>query len=108
MTMSQLLRLCSVLPVVLCVSLTACASGRAYENFKSLMQRQVGKSEDEPNQPMNYLPSRGQVIVLPNGNIEKEYRFLPGCTVYFEVDKATRKIVEWRYEGTEETCVQVP
>ena len=107
--MSQLLRLCSVLPVVLCVSLTACASGRAHENFKNSVQWDVGKSLDDQSILMNRYPEdQGELVVLPNGNIEQQYRFRRGCTVYFETDKASRKIVGWRYEGTEETCVLVP
>lgn len=107
--MNSLLRLCSVLPVILCVSLTACAAGRAHENFMDRMQRHVGRTAEDSNNSMNRYPeNRGFTKSLPNGNIEQEYRFGPGCQVYFEIDKSSRKIVGWRYEGTEQDCVLVP
>lgn len=101
--------LCSVLVLVLCVSLTACASGRAYENFKNRMQRQVGRSADDPNTSMNRYPENlGDAKKLLNGNIEQQYRFGPGCQVYFEINEESRKIVGWRYEGSEQECVLIP
>lgn len=99
----------SALALVLCASLSACATGRAYENFKNTMQRQVGKSADDPYISMNRYPERrGTARVLSSGNIEQQYRFGPGCQVYFEIDKATRKIIGWRYEGSEQNCAIVP
>lgn len=107
MKLTDILR--SVFALVLCASLTACASGRAHENFISRMQRHVGRSADDPNTSINHYPENlGDAMNLPNGNIEQQYRFGPGCEVYFEIDKASRRIVGWRYEGTEETCVLVP
>ena len=104
--MNPLLRLCSVLPVILCVSLAACASGRAHENFKNSMQWLVGKSADDHTPIRNY--PRDQGIILPNGSIEQEWNFGPQCHVYFEVDRASHKIVGWRYEGSQEDCAIVP
>ncbi len=108
--MASLGRLCSALALILSVLCTACISGRAHENFKNAMQRQIGKSADDPNTPITggYPRDIGAEISLPNGNIEREYRFGPSCTVYFAIDKVSQKIIGWRYEGTEETCVLVP
>lgn len=97
------------LGLLLCASLSACVSGIAHQNFKSAMQRQVGRSVDDPNVPMNRYPKdRGPARDLPNGNTEQLFRFGPSCQVYFEIEKASRKIVGWRYEGTQENCAIVP
>lgn len=107
--MNYVQRFCSVLSAILSISLSACAAGRAHENFENRMQRHVGRSAEDPNNSINRYPeNRGLTRNLPNDNIEQEYRFAPGCQVYFEIDKATRKIVGWRYEGTEQECVVVP
>jgi hypothetical protein len=99
----------ALLLAVLCTSLMACASGRAHDNFKNRMQRQVGRSADDPNTSINRYPeNRGPSKTLSNGNIEQQYHFRPGCEVYFEIDKAMRKIVGWRHEGAQEDCVLVP
>src|SRR5437899_9568442 len=91
------------LVVALSVPLSACTSGSGHENFKRSMQGQVGRSADDPNVPTNRYPEdRGSQRVLSNGNLEQEYRFAPACKVYFEIDKATRKIIRWRYEGAED------
>ena len=50
---------------------------------------------------------------LPNGNIENAYNAkLKGrgdsCIVYYEYEKATRIIVNWRYEGDDVSCVWLP
>ncbi|GEM_PF-2257972 len=107
--MNPLLRLCSVLPVILCVSLTACASGRAHQNFKNSVGWDIGKKIDDQSILMNRYPEdRGERAVLPNGDIEQTYRFRRSCLVYFEIDKSSQKIVGWRHEGTEQDCVLVP
>lgn len=100
----------SILALVLCTSLSACATGRAHENFKKVMDRQVGKSADDPGAYLVYYKERRVgATMLPNGNSEEKYRAgRDPCRVYFQVDKATRKIIGWRYEGSEQNCVIVP
>jgi len=101
----------SALALTLCAVLTACASGRGHQNFKNIMQLEVGKSADAPYAYRNhYRERRIASRTLPNGNIEEEYRSGrgPHCRVYFEIDEAAGKIVNWRYEGTEQDCVIVP
>lgn len=95
---------------VLCASLWACATGVAHENFKKAMDRQVGKNADDPGAYLVYYRRlHVSTTLLPNGNTEEQYRAgRDPCRVYFEVDKASRKIVGWRYEGTQEDCAIVP
>jgi hypothetical protein len=45
---------------------------------------------------------------LFNGNIENQYRYRGTCRYFFEVDPKTRKIVGWRFEGSERDCEIVP
>ena len=64
---------------------------------------------DDPNALRNrYGRFRAGVKELPNGNVEEQYDFVRNCPVYFEIDKVTRKIVNWRYEGTEKDCRITP
>lgn len=98
-----------LLSLTLCSVLPACALESAHENFNSMMERQVNRSIDDPNTLTNRYPEdMGARSRLSNGNIEQTFRFRAGCQVYFEIDKASQKIVNWRYEGTEQDCVLVP
>jgi hypothetical protein len=97
--------------LVLSTSLTACASGRAHQNFKTIVQSDVGRSLDDPYIYRNR--SRNLYVVtksLPNGNVEEEFRGGrgPTCRVFFEIDNKAQKIVGWRYSGSEEDCAVVP
>ena len=93
----------------LCTLLLACAGGRAHDNFKGRMERHVGRSIEDPNNSMNRYPeNRGTSTNLPNGNIEQQYHFSPSCKVYFEIDKASQKIIGWRYDGNETDCTLEP
>lgn len=75
----------------------------------SYMQRQVGRGADDPNVPFNrYRENRGSTSVLPHGNTQQQYRFGPGCDVYFEIGQEQKKIISWRYEGSKEMCYIVP
>lgn len=98
--------------LTLCMSLTACAGSRsAHENFKITMQLDVGRSLDDPYIFRNrvrslYVGAR----LLPNGNVEEEFDAGrgPTCRVFFEIDNKARKVVGWRYIGTEADCGIVP
>ena len=75
------------------------------------MQAEIGKSADDPYAYRNhYRNLRIAVKELPSGNIEEEYRSGRGrgCRVYFEIDKAAGKIINWRYERTEQNCAITP
>lgn len=96
--------------LALCTSLSACAAGIAHENFKKVMDRQVGKSADDPGAYLAYYRRlHVGTTLLPNGDTEEQYRAgRDPCRVYFRIDKASRKIMGWRYEGSERDCVIVP
>jgi hypothetical protein len=98
--------------LVLGLSLTACAAPSAHQNFKDIMQGNVGRSLDDPYvyrnryRAVNYVASKP----LPNGNVEEEFRGGrgPTCRLFFEIDNQARKVVGWRYTGTEADCGIVP
>lgn len=99
-----------LLTLVLLMSLTACATDRAHQNFKNIMQGNVGRNLDDAyiyrNRNRNlYVATRP----LPNGNVEEEFRGGrgPTCRIFFEIDNKAKKIVGWRYEGTQDDCAIV-
>lgn len=94
---------CLLLP-----SLASCSSVTPHENFRGHMSHNVGKSIDDPNTnwviPKYLIDSK----TLPNGNIENGYRFRGTCRYFFEFDPNTRRIVGWRFEGSEGDCIINP
>ncbi|MGC2518413.1 MAG: hypothetical protein WA373_04820 [Burkholderiales bacterium] len=75
------------------------------------MQAEVGKNADDRYAYRNHY--RRLFVAekkLSNGNIEEQYRGgrSPDCHVYFEIDRVARKIVNWRYEGSEDDCAITP
>ena len=100
-----------VLVLMLCAFLNACASGRSHQNFKNIMQGNIGRDLDDPYVYRNRNSNlRIATKALPNGNIEEEFKSgrRLKCRVFFEVDRTTGKIVGWRYEGSEEDCAITP
>src|SRR2546421_614203 len=80
-----------------------------HENFRTIMSNHVGKSADDPStDTVRYRARRIEIRTLPNGNIEEGYPGLRSCRYYFEIDKTTRTIVNWRFEGTEDDCEVIP
>src|SRR2546427_12071774 len=81
-------------------------AGTGHENFKKSMQSDVGESMDNPyvyrNQYRNRLVETRELL---NGNIEEKFNRHPRCPVFFEINKKSRTIVGWRYEGTDDDCV---
>ena len=101
--------------VILLGMLSVSCSSTPHENFKNFMQNDIGKSADDPNVLIvRYSEDIVNNKILPNGNTEVEFliRVSPpykeSCTAFFEIDKTTNIIINWRYEGSEEGCVIMP
>lgn len=94
-------------PLGACVGLV----GPAHQNFLNIYQLQVGSDIANPNSMRNRYPQRRvSMKVLANGNTEEEFqagRELR-CRVFFEIDNKAKKIMAWRYEGTEQDCGIAP
>lgn len=76
-----------------------------------IMQIDVGRSVDDKYIYRNRVRSLYVgAKPLPNGNVEEEFRGGrgPTCRVFFEIDNQARKVVGWRYTGTEADCGIVP
>jgi hypothetical protein len=72
-----------------------------YENFKEIMNSEVEHSVDTDAQH-TFRANPADIRTLPNGNLEYRYvgkNFRGICKYIFEVDKTTRKVIAWRYDG---------
>lgn len=93
---------------ILCVVLAACATSAEHENFKQVMNRQIGKHADDPDAyPVLYRLREVNEKSLPNGNRQLQYAAgrRGECKVYYEVEPASLTIVRWAYEGSDRECV---
>lgn len=76
-----------------------------HEKFEAQMRSKVGMFYDDPASftginTEQFISSNA----LLNGNMENGYRYRGSCVYYFEINPNTRKIVGWRYTGTERDC----
>ena len=89
--------------------LAGCASTSAeHENFKQVMQRQVGKGIDDPDAyPVFYRLRELGSKPLANGNLQQQYAAGRNgrCKVDFEIEPRERRILRWSSEGSERDCV---
>lgn len=91
--------------------LAACATSPEHENFKQVMNRQVGKSAGDPDAyPVLYRLRQVNEKTLPNGNRQLQYAAgrRGECKLYYEVQPGSLTIVRWAYEGSERECVIPP
>lgn len=98
-------------PLILFLGLAACATSPEHENFKRVMDRQVGKEIDAADAyPAFYRLRQINAKQLPNGNTQQQYAAGRDgrCRVNFEVAPVTRAIVRWSFEGSERDCVIPP
>jgi hypothetical protein len=89
--------------------LLGCSTISPHENFKEALYESIGQSID--NVPSYSWPHEKDLVsskLLPNGNIEKEYKYLRSCRYIFEINPKTRTIVGARFEGKETDCVINP
>ena len=99
-----LLAACLLLP-----SLASCSSVTPHENFMAHMSSKIGMSIDSPPKVTGINPERLiSSSILRNGNFENGYRYRGTCQYFFEIDQQTRKIVGWRFEGSERDCEIAP
>lgn len=79
-----------------------------HDNFKQVMDRQVGKGIDDPDAyPVFYRLRELNSKSLPNGNLQQQCAVGRDgrCKVYFEVEPRARRIVRWFSEGSDRDCV---
>jgi len=80
-----------------------------HEKFVQQMRSKIGMYYDDP--PSHTGINTEHFIssnILLNGNMENGYRHQGSCIYYFEINPDTRKIVGWRYTGTEFDCSIYP
>jgi hypothetical protein len=90
------------------LGLAACAANPANENFRQVMQRQVGKSADDADfYPTLYRLKPANSLRLPNGNTREEYAAGRGgkCKLYFVTTPESRRVVGWSSDGDTSDCV---
>jgi hypothetical protein len=88
--------------------LAACAANPEHENFKRVMEHQVGKLIDDADAyPVFYKLRQTSSKSLPNGNLQQQYAAGRNgrCELSFEVEPFTRRIVRWSTDGGERDCV---
>ena len=93
--------------------LAACASGSGAErnNFKQVMDRQVGKLIDDADAyPVYYRLKLLNSKQLPNGNTQHVYAagWNEKCQVGYEVGAVDHQIVRWSIVDGAEDCVIFP
>lgn len=101
------------------IFLLACTTITPHENFKAHLNAALGRSVDSDHM-LSMCSLNVEYPVesksLPNGNIEVKHLFFNYiffhrkviCTYFCEYDPVTRKVVDVRFEGTEESCSMVP
>src|SRR5712692_10349058 len=95
-------------PLILLLLAACASSGPEHENFRRVMDRQVGKSiDDRDAYPVFYRLRQLNSKQLPNGNTQEQYAAgrNGGCTIGFEIAPATRQILRWSIEGKDRDCV---
>ena len=84
---------------------SACYTVTPHENFKSIIGASVGKGMDDPSAFTRRYP---EALIgshtLQNGNIELEYLLRRSCRHFYEIDRATKIIIAFRFEGTIQDC----
>jgi hypothetical protein len=97
--------------IILCAGLSesGCASMSPHENFKAHLHAAIGQRMDRiPPYHWPYERDFVNTKILPNGDIEKTYKYLRTCKYIFEINPGTNTIVGARFEGSENDCVINP
>ena len=85
-----------------------CGSQPRFDNFRQVMDKQVGKkTEDTDFYPLLYRLR--QVDSRPLANGHREDKYLAGyqgkCELFFEVEPASRTVTAWRADARDRNCV---
>ena len=99
-----------LLLVTVTIFLAACASAPERENFRRVMERQVGKNADDPDfYPLLYRLKLINSQRLPNGNVREDYAGgrRGRCTLSFELSPA-RRVVGWSADGERDNDCVIP
>jgi hypothetical protein len=94
--------------VTFTIFLVGCAAAPENENFRQVMQRQVGKSADDTDfYPALYRLKQTNSQRLPNGNVQEQYAGGRNgkCKLSFEMTPGGRRVVGWSTEGDAGDCV---
>ena len=105
------IRLLVLTPALISAALLGCAAPRAHDNFKTIMGGQVGRNSDDSDIERNRYPNlRVATSTLANGDLEEEFKSGRGlvCRVFFQIDPRAKRVVAWRYTGSEDDCAIVP
>jgi hypothetical protein len=87
--------------------LAACASVTPQQNLQDQLARLPGKSEDLS---LYYLRSELLLSegVLPNGNVERRYRYTGDCVLVVEVNPVSRVFTRAEAHGSRQHCALPP
>ena len=94
---------------LLVATIQSCSTVTPHENFKNIFNNDIGKRADDPSSIVARYPEWfAGSQVLPNGNTENKYQWKDDCVYFYEIEKNSRIIVGWHFEGTESACEIVP
>jgi hypothetical protein len=94
--------------VLSCLALGSCALLSARDELGAMMQKEVGKTLDDPEGYRAQHPKlRIGARKLANGNTEEEYRagFRDQCPVFFEVERASGRVIGWHFGQPDDDCI---
>jgi len=92
----------------LVLGLGACTVPSARDELGAVMQKEVGKTLADPDSYRAQHPKlRIGARKLANGDTEEEYRagFREQCPVFFQVDRASGRVVGWRFGEPDDDCI---
>jgi len=85
-----------------------CAWQPRGDNFRQVMERQLGKRFDDPDfYPVLYRLRQADSKALPNGRRQEKYLagYQGKCELFFEVDPASGQVVAWHADAGDSNCV---
>src|SRR6266705_940743 len=84
-----------------------CETATPQQNLRDQLDHLRGKSSN-----LHLYPLRPELLLseqrLPNGNVERRYRYLGDCVFVVEVDPSAQIFVGARAVGSEKNCILPP